>query len=85
MSIKEIKEIRQKCKQILLKDNSEITEDDKNVLSLYEGAGGLGEESVNGSHEILSEYYTPENVIKFCWSLIDEYSKEDFILKIENF
>ena len=84
MSIKDIKEIRQKCKDILLsKTDEEITEKDKEILSLYEGAGGLGERSVNGSHEILSEYYTPENVIKFCWALIDQYQKNEFIPKIE--
>ena len=69
----EIKSIREKAKEILKKSNSEITEDDKIVLSQYEGAGGIYEE--NKTREgVLNEFYTPHNVIEKVWNIVEHYA-----------
>ena len=69
----EIKQIREQCREILKKADSEITEDDKKILAQYEGAGGLDEEnrSVNG---VLNEFYTPNNLVQKVWNLVDSYA-----------
>lgn len=79
----EIKKIRANCAEILKKNESEITDADKKILATYEGAGGLGEDSLHGTHEILSEYYTPQRVIDFAWAVVDRYSAEGYIRKIK--
>ncbi len=70
---KQLTEIRSKCREILKKTDSEITEDDKKILSQYEGAGGLNESnrSVNG---VLNEFYTPQNLVDKVWKLVDHYA-----------
>ena len=81
----QIKAIREKCRNILAeKEDSEITQDDMAALSAYEGAGGLGEEMENGTHEILSEFYTPEAMIGFAWALVDRYQKDGCIRQVRN-
>ena len=72
-TIKQIKEIRKQCFEILEKDISQITAEERKILSQYEGAGGLNEKdsSVNG---ILNEFYTPESIVNKVWEIVDNYS-----------
>jgi len=66
------KGIRAACKALLdSKPDSEMTEEDKNLLRQYEGAGGLGEEA--STHGTLYEFYTPRNVVSKVWQLVDKY------------
>lgn len=66
------KKIREKCREILAKPDSEITEADKDVLRNYEGAGGLHEGDQTDA-AVLSEFYTPRDVIKKVWEIVDKY------------
>ena len=67
------RKIREKCREILAKPDSEITESDKAILRNYEGAGGLNEGDQT-SAAVLSEFYTPRDVIKKVWQLVDKYN-----------
>jgi len=70
---KQAKDIRQACLTLLnSKSDSEMTEEDKNLLRQYEGAGGLGSEDAS-VHGTLYEYYTPRNVTKKVWDIVDKY------------
>ena len=72
-SKKDIKAIREQCREILKKPNSEITETDKTILAQYEGAGGLNE--VNRTNAgILNEFYTPNNLVNKVWQIVDAYA-----------
>lgn len=67
------RKIREQCREILKKPDSEITESDKEILSQYVGAGGTDEEDSSNSG-VLYEFYTPRNVIKKVWQLVDKYN-----------
>lgn len=67
------KKIREQCREILKKPDSEITEEDKLILAQYEGAGGLNEGNQSDA-AVLSEFYTPRDVIKKVWELVDKYN-----------
>lgn len=69
----EAKKIRAKCREILAKPDSEITQEDKDILRQYEGAGGLNEGNQTDA-AVLSEFYTPRDVIKKVWQLVDKYN-----------
>ena len=69
---KEIKNIREQCREILQKSDNEITEEDKLILAQYEGGGGINEEN-RTSAQVLNEFYTPNNLIEKVWSLVDAY------------
>lgn len=72
-SKKDIKAIREQCREILKKPDSEITETDKAILAQYEGAGGLNE--VNRTNAgILNEFYTPNNLVNKVWQIVDAYA-----------
>jgi hypothetical protein len=65
--------IREACLALLKsKTDSEMTEADKELLRQYEGAGGLGEDGAS-VHGTLYEYYTPRNVTKKVWQIVDKY------------
>lgn len=65
--------IRQACLDLLnSKSDSEMTEEDKNLLRQYEGAGGLGEDNAS-AHGTLYEFYTPRNVTQKVWQIVDKY------------
>lgn len=67
------KAIRQQCRELLeSKKDSQMTEADKELLRQYEGAGGLGEGDQT-SAAVLSEFYTPRDVIAKVWELVDKY------------
>lgn len=67
------KAIRQQCRELLdSKTNAEMTEADKEILRQYEGAGGLGEGNQSNA-AVLSEFYTPRDVISKVWELVDKY------------
>lgn len=70
--------IREKCREILAsKSDDEMTEEDKAILSQYEGAGGLGEKGQT-SKAVLTEFYTPRDVIAKIWQIVDKYNpKQD--------
>lgn len=67
------RKIREQCREILKKPDSDITEADKQVLSQYVGAGGTDEKGSSNSG-ILYEFYTPRNVISKVWQLVDKYN-----------
>lgn len=69
----DIKSIREQCREILQKPDSKITEDDKKILSQYEGAGGLNEENRTNAG-ILNEFYTPNNLVEKVWQIVDSYA-----------
>lgn len=54
------------------KYNGEIPEEVKNWLKSYAGAGGLEKQGAEGKG-LLSEYYTPDNVVKKMWDLTEQY------------
>ena len=74
-SKKEIKSIREQCREILQKPDSEITEEDKAILARYEGAGGLNEEN-RTSAGVLNEFYTPNNLVEKVWQIVDAYAPD---------
>lgn len=67
------RKIREQCREILKKPDSEITESDKQILSQYVGAGGTDEEG-SSNNGVLYEFYTPRNVISKVWQLVDKYN-----------
>lgn len=69
------KKIREQCREILKKPDSEITEDDKKILAQYEVGGGLDEEERTNS-EVLNAFYTPDNLIEKVWELVDAYAPD---------
>ena len=72
-SKKDIKSIREQCREILKKPDNEITETDKVILSQYEGAGGIDEENRTNAG-ILNEFYTPNNLVEKVWQIVDAYA-----------
>lgn len=72
-SKKDIKAIREQCREILKKTDSEITEADKVILAQYEGAGGLNELNRTNAG-ILNEFYTPNNLVEKVWQIVDAYA-----------
>lgn len=74
-SKKDIKAIREQCREILKKPDNEITDEDKLILAQYEGAGGLNEENRTISG-ILNEFYTPNNLVEKVWQVVDTYAPE---------
>lgn len=74
-SKKDIMAIREQCRQILEKPDSEITETDKAILAQYEGAGGLNEENRTNAG-ILNEFYTPNNLVEKVWQIVDAYAPD---------
>ncbi len=72
-SDKDIRQIREQCRKILEKPDSEITAEEKQILAQYEGGGGIKEENRSNA-AVLNEFYTPKNVIDKVWKLVDAYS-----------
>ena len=71
----DLRKIREQCREILKKPDSEITESDKNILAQYEGGGGLDENNRTNS-EVLNAFYTPDNLIEKVWELVDAYAPD---------
>ncbi|MCR4714274.1 MAG: Eco57I restriction-modification methylase domain-containing protein [Treponemataceae bacterium] len=71
-SKKDIKAIREQCREILKKKDSEITDEDKAILAQYEGGGGTGE-SDRSADAVLNEFYTPDKLIEKVWEIADAY------------
>ena len=69
------KKIREQCREILKKPDSEITEEDKRILAQYEGGGGINEDNRTNS-EVLNAFYTPDNLSEKVWSLVDAYAPD---------
>ena len=68
------KQIRAKCLEILAsKKDSEMTAEDKALLAQYEGGGGLNEGG-QSTKAVLTEFYTPRDVISKVWQLVDKYN-----------
>ena len=72
-SKKDIKKIREQCREILKKPDAEITEAEKAILAQYEGAGGLNEANRSNAG-ILNEFYTPNNLVEKVWQIVDHYA-----------
>ena len=68
----QIKKIRALSAEILKKPDNEITEEEKDILRQYAGAGGLGDKDIDDTR-VLNEFYTPFNVINKVWQLVDKY------------
>jgi hypothetical protein len=60
-------EINNQVQEILKKNISTLTDDDKNILRQYTGTGGLG----IGGYGSLTEHYTPYETIKAMYKAID--------------
>ena len=74
LSKKTAKDIRKACLDLLAsKTDEEMTEEDKALLRRYEGAGGLNEKEAS-SKAVLTEFYTPHDVINKVWDLVDKYN-----------
>lgn len=54
----------------------ELPNDIKNWLKSYTGAGGLEKQGAKGKG-LLSEYYTPKNIVKKMWDLTAQYINTD--------
>ena len=68
------KQIRAKCLELLAnKKDSEMTAEDKALLAQYEGGGGLNEGG-RSTKAVLTEFYTPRDVISKVWELVDKYN-----------
>ena len=70
-----MRSIREQCKEILKKADSEITDEEKKLLALYEGGGGLKEKDAT-VHEALDAFYTPRNLVKAVWDIVDYYAPD---------
>lgn len=55
---------------------SEMPEEIKSWLKQYAGAGGLEKQGAEGKG-LLTEYYTPEDIVKKMWELTSQYVKTD--------
>lgn len=71
----DLRKLREQCREILKKPDSEITEADKKILAQYEGGGGLNEKERTNS-EVLNAFYTPDNLIEKVWELVDAYAPD---------
>ncbi|MDL0089856.1 helicase-related protein [Campylobacter sp. PS10] len=60
------KEINEQVKELIKKDVKDITADDREILRLYTGEGGLG----NNSKGALTQHYTPYPVIDAMFNAI---------------
>lgn len=68
------KQIRAKCLELLAsKKDGEMTAEDKALLAQYEGGGGLNEGG-QSTKAVLTEFYTPRDVISKVWELVDKYN-----------
>lgn len=68
------KQIRKECLDLLArKKDSEMTAEDKALLAQYEGGGGLNEGG-QSTKAVLTEFYTPRDVISKVWELVDKYN-----------
>lgn len=68
------KQIRKQCLDLLAsKKDSEMTAEDKALLAQYEGGGGLNEGG-QSTKAVLTEFYTPRDVISKVWELVDKYN-----------
>ena len=76
LSRTESKDIRKEVKELLHShSDEEIKSNAKwlNLLSMYEGGGGLKEQDAT-SAEALNAFYTPRNVVEAVWKLADSYA-----------
>ena len=55
---------------------SELPEEIKSWLKQYAGAGGLEKQGAEGKG-LLTEYYTPEDIVKKMWELTSQYVNTD--------
>lgn len=58
------------------KYKGEIPSEIKNWIKKYTGAGGLEKQGAQGKG-LLSEYYTPEDIVKQTWDLVKNYTDTD--------
>jgi hypothetical protein len=65
-----IKRLRNYVHELLnSKKDNEFTEEEKEILKRYEGAGGLDEEG-RTVHGVLYEFYTPSKVVSKTWEIL---------------
>ena len=65
-----IKRLRNYVHELLnSKKDNEFTEEEKEILKRYEGAGGLDEEG-RTVHGVLYEFYTPSKVVSKTWDIL---------------
>lgn len=72
----ESKDIRKEIKEILATHTDEEIKANPqwfNLLSMYEGGGGLKEQDATNA-EALNAFYTPRNVVDAVWKLADTYA-----------
>ncbi len=76
LSKSESRDIRKEIKELLLSYTDEEIKSNPewmNLLSKYEGGGGLKEQDAT-SAESLNAFYTPRNVVEAVWKLTDAYA-----------
>ena len=73
---KEIRSIREQCKALLERKNSDFTSEELALLARYEGAGGTGDAEAS-THGTLYEFYTPKAIIDHMWGVVDSYLAQD--------
>lgn len=72
----QMRKIRAEAKRILEeKGVGEMTAEDKRILALYEGGGGLAEKGRTAA-EILNAFYTPRLLVEKVWKLADAYAPD---------
>lgn len=72
----ESRDIRKEVKELLATHSDEEIKANPewlNLLSMYEGGGGLKEQD-STSAEALNAFYTPRNVVEAVWKLADTYA-----------
>ena len=63
-------------------DPNDYTEDEKDMLRQYTGAGGLESKGAEG-RGLLDEYYTPPDVVKLVWQMVGkqiDFNKSDLTI-----
>ena len=72
----ESRDVRKEVKELLATHSDEEIKANPewiNLLSMYEGGGGLKEQD-STSAEVLNAFYTPRNVVEAVWKLADTYA-----------
>jgi len=70
------RDIRSQVKELLANHTDEEISANKeylNLLSQYEGGGGLNEDGRTNA-EVLNAFYTPRNIVNAVWQLADHYA-----------
>jgi hypothetical protein len=71
------KNLRNEIKNILANNTDEVISNNKgylDLLSKYEGGGGVKNEENRTNEEVLNAFYTPRNIVKAVWQIANYYA-----------